>query len=667
MSRNTAIAFGVAVVLLTCCVCALCASLYFGFQYINVQTTTVFGEIITEIAITSQSPFGTTPTAPPINLTPVPTPLPGASDTLESLEAAEIPYNDLRELAMRLKGIPDIPETVGDANNDWPIGTELDFVASNTDTNENFDVKGTLKAKTDNVYIFVGDDTGVSESEAQEVADDFQNNIYPTNREFFGSEWNPGIDGDPHIYILFVRGLGFGIGGYDSSADGYSKLAHEASNEKEIFFINADTASLNDRFVLAHEFQHLILGNQDRNEETFLNEGASVLSEYLNGNTFLGYDSAFLGTPDTQLNSNDQSYEMYGAGFLFQAYFLDRFGNDATKQLIANPDNGLRSIESTLAQIGATDPITGQPITLTDFFADWAIANYLGDTSIGDGRYGYTTYTEAPKISSPTDIITSCPDQRSSDVHQFASDYYEINCSGSITINFTGSQQVQVAPTTPHSGRYAMWGNRGDKSDTYFTREFDLSGVSSATLTYYTWYDIEEDYDYGYVEVSTDGGQTFTILDTPSCTSSNPSGNNFGCGYSGQSSDWIEESVDLSAYAGQTVLVRFEYITDDAVNNNGWLVDDISVPELDYSEDFEAGDGGWETAGFVRMDNILPQTFVVQVIRQGDTTTVERIPLTDSNLGTLELDVANGETVTLVVSGTTLFTTELATYQFEVK
>jgi immune inhibitor A len=116
--------------------------------------------------------------------------------------------------------------------------------------------------------------------------------------------------------------------------------------------------------VLAHEFQHLILGNQDRNEETFLNEGASVMSEYLNGNRNLGYDFAFLSDPDTQLNSNDQSYEMYGAGFLFQAYFLDRFGTDATKQLIANQDNGLRSIESTLAQLALTDSVTGEQITL---------------------------------------------------------------------------------------------------------------------------------------------------------------------------------------------------------------------------------------------------------------------------------------------------------------
>lgn len=663
MNENKGVlAIVVLVVLLACCVCAAALA---GVFYFTRTVSTPIGPLLTEVF---EIPTATS--APVIITTPIPTPLPGAGDTLQALEAEELPYNDLRELAMRLKGIPDIPETVGDKNNDWPLGTELEFIASNTDTNENFRVTARLFGKTENVYIFAGNDVGVDEAEAQEVAEDFQNNIYPTNREFFGSEWNPGIDGDPHIYILYVRGLGFGIGGYDSSADGYSNLAHEASNEKEIFFINADTASLKDRFTLAHEFQHLILGNQDRNEETFLNEGASVLAEYLNGARNLGYDSAFLSNPDIQLNSNDQSYEMYGAGFLFQAYFLDRFGSDATKTLIADQNNGVRSIESTLASLGLTDPATGQPVSLTDFFADWVIANYLGDASIGDGRYGYDTYQEAPKVLSPTGEISDCPAQQQATVHQFGADYIEIQCAGAITINFTGSQQVKVVPAEPHSGRYAFWGNRGDKSDTSLTREFDLSGLSSATLNYWTWYDIEEDYDYAYVEVSTDGGETFTILESPSCTTENPSGNSLGCGYthfSGGGPEWIEESVDLSDYAGQKVLVRFEYITDDAVNQPGWLVDDISIPELEYSEDFESSDGDWDGQGFVRIDNFLPQLFVVQAIRRGATTTVERVALDAANTGSLTLDLAGGETVTLVVSGATQFTTEVASYQFEVK
>jgi hypothetical protein len=67
------------------------------------------------------------------------------------------------------------------------------------------------------------------------------------------------------------------------------------------------------------------------------------------------------------------------------------------------------------------------------------------------------------------------------------------------------------------------------------------------------------------------------------------------------------------------------------------------------------------------MDNALPQTFVAQVIRQGSPTTVTRLPLDDSNSGTMTLTLASGESAVLVVSGTTLFTTEVANYQFEIK
>ena len=66
--------------------------------------------------------------------------------------------------------------------------------------------------------------------------------------------------------------------------------------------------------------------------------------------------------------------------------------------------------------------------------------------------------------------------------------------------------------TTAHSGRYVWWSNRGDESDTTLTRTFDLTGLEQATLQAWLWYDIEKDYDYAYVEVSTDGGQTWEVL-----------------------------------------------------------------------------------------------------------------------------------------------------------
>jgi hypothetical protein len=307
-----------------------------------------------------------------------------------------------------------------------------------------------------------------------------------------------------------------------------------------------------------------------------------------------------------------------------------------------------------------------------DVFADWTIANYLGDAKVGDGRYAYHNYPQAPKVDGPTDTYSSCPTQASATVHQFGAVYYEIDCSGKLNITFTGSQQVQVVPTKPFSGRYAFWGHRNDESDTRMTREFDLTGLTSATLNYEAWWELEKDYDFTYLEVSTDGGANWTILKTPSGTDGNSTGNNFGWGYTGNSGggdtgDWVKESVDLSKYAGQKIQVRFEYVTDAAVNWPGFMVDDISIPELKYSTDFEKDDGGWNGEGFVRMDNLLPQEFMVQVITQGATTTVQRLPLGQNGQGSLDIDLENGATATLVVSGITPFTTEVGSFQFAVK
>lgn len=674
MSNETKIIGGVVIGLVACCCLIALAMMVLGglfvFQAGRVFSTEV-GPFITEAAIED------TPTPRPVIITtPVPTPLPGSSDTLQILEDELLPYNDLRLLSMRLRGIPDIPEVVSTTPADHPIGTQLQFFVSNTDTNETFEITAELVYKTENVYFFAGEGVDVNQRRVEALVDEFQNKVYPTNREFFGSEPNPGVDGDPRLYILFARGMGFSIGGYASSADGYSRLAQPRSNEKEIFYINADAYDPGDPQMLGtltHEFQHMIHGHQDANEESWINEGSSVLAEFLNGYP-ADFDYSFVGEPDTQLNawSTDNPSPHYGAGFLFLAYFLDRFGSEATQTLVADPANGLRSVEDVLAELKLTDPLTGQPLTTVEVFADWVVTNYLQDGDIGDGRYTYHNYPDAPRIFEPTGDFNDCPVVESSTVHQFATDYFEIRCSGTLTIDFTGSQQVSVVPTEPHSGRYAFWSNRGDKSDMTLTREFDLTGLTSATLSYWAWWNIEDDYDYAYVEVSTNGGETWTILEAPGTTDANPTGNSFGWGFTansggGRNPEWTEIEVDLSDYAGQVIQVRFEYITDDALNLNGMLIDDIAIPELDYAADFEEDDGGWEGEGFVRMDNFLPQKFVVQAIIYGDETRVERIPLTDANTGSLTVELSTGDRVVLVVSGITPFTTEMASYEFEVR
>jgi hypothetical protein len=235
---------------------------------------------------------------------------------------------------------------------------------------------------------------------------------------------------------------------------------------------------------------------------------------------------------------------------------------------------------------------------------------------------------------------------------------------------FEGSTVVGVVSADPHSGSYAFWSNKGDESDMTLTRTFDFTGQSGTiSLSYWMWYDLEEDYDYLYLEASTDG-VSWEILRTAAGTGDDPSGNSYGWGYNGRSGNgprWVREEVDLSRFAGKQVQLRFEYVTDAAVNGEGFLLDDMEIPEIEYAADFEGDDGGWIGAGFVRIQNLLPQTYRLVLISRGRRTTVESIPLTADM--TAEIPVSIGgevDEVIVVVSGTTRFTRQPAAYRVSV-
>jgi hypothetical protein len=254
-------------------------------------------------------------------------------------------------------------------------------------------------------------------------------------------------------------------------------------------------------------------------------------------------------------------------------------------------------------------------------------------------------------------------------VHQYGVDYIRFTCPGEHTLVFQGALNTALLSESPYSGDFAFWSNKGDESDMTLTRQFDFSEVvGEVAISYMTWYDIEEDYDYVYLEYSLDG-EHWEILKTPSGTSYDPSGNSFGWGYnafSGGTGRWIEEQVDLSEFAGEQVWLRFEYVTDAAVNGEGLMLDDISIDAIDYFTDFEEDDGGWEAAGFVRVSDVLPQTFRIALVVDGDETTVEYLTLDENN--TLEIPFTIGgavDEVTLVVVGTTRYTVQPASYQLD--
>jgi hypothetical protein len=391
----------------------------------------------------------------------------------------------------------------------------------------------------------------------------------------------------------------------------------------------------------------------------------------LNGYDIGGADWLYVQNPDLQLNtwvdnSSPDFSAHYGQSFLYLTYFLDRFGEKATKALTSDPLNDLTSVDDTLAKLNITDPQTGKVITADDVFMDWAVTLDLMDKSVGDGRYTYHNYPSAPRVDQ-TDSVSNCPQSVSGTVNQYGIDYYTITCPGDHTLQFKGSTVVPLLPVDAHSGKYMFWSNRGDESDMTLTREFDLTKASGPiNMSFALWYDLETDYDYAYLEASTDG-KTWEILKSSSSTNANPTGASYGWAYNGQTNSWVNEEVDLSQFAGKKVQLRFEYITDAALNGEGLLLDDVRIDAINYQEDFETGDGGWQAKGFVRVENVLPQTYRLALITKGATTTVTQIPLNADQTADIPLSLKSGEEAVLVVTGTTRFTRLPAAYQFDIK
>jgi len=506
--------------------------------------------------------------------------------TLDQLASTIVPINEPIELAERLRGLKDVPRILAESALPIPAGTVEPFWVGNNDTSENFEIQAEMVYASEHVYFWVEQGVSYELADVKALVDDFEAGAYPTNRSFFGSEWTPGVDGDVHLYILYATNLGASVAGYYSPADEFSPLANQYSNGHEMFYLNADNAELWVDYTygsLAHEFQHMIHWNLDRNEESWLNEGFSELASHLNGYDAGGWDYAYASEPDLALTywPAEGAGVNYGQVFMFVTYFLDRFGAEATQAVVANAKNGLDSIDRTLEAMGIVDNQTGAPITADDVYRDWAIAMLVDDPSISDGRYSFYSYV-APQVGFSDQLFTCPTGAKERQVNQYGIDYIQIECEGTYSLSFDGASVVPVLPGEAYSGDFTFWSNRGDTSDMTLTRAFDLRQVEGPVeASYWVWYDIEEGWDYLYVEVSPDGGNTWQILETPSSTADDLSGNSFGWAYTGYSGGdeprWIQETVDLSEFAGQEVRLRFEYITDAALNGDGLLLDDFSI------------------------------------------------------------------------------------------
>jgi len=299
--------------------------------------------------------------------------------------------------------------------------------------NETFDKLGrssmsaTLRHISENAYFYVDDgywnDIRFIErnnllTSIQQLATEFDTNIYPTETLFWGQEPKPGVDGDNRITILLEQ-LKSGNGGYFSTSNGYSKTLAPDSNEREMVVISTDSVSSQyTKIFLAHELQHLVSFNQkellrDVTEDVWLNELRSEYSVTLTGynNVFNNSNlerraETFFDNPSDSLTEWPNVSLDYSSVALLAEYISDQYGAGFLRETLQTNLGGISSINSALASRDASE-------RFVDVFAGWMAANYINDGSV-DSKFTYSNaglkkFKASPQRLTILSDLTSSP------------------------------------------------------------------------------------------------------------------------------------------------------------------------------------------------------------------------------------------------------------------
>jgi hypothetical protein len=502
------------------------------------------------------------------------------------------------------------------------------------------------------------------------VMDQFDNNIWETNTEFFGMYVDrPGPFDDYKIQILIFNirdGLFWDPLNAPWFIEGY--FWSFASNLNDANIIHIDTFQWDLRLgpqpppsthayeyegTFAHEFQHLIHYDLDSDELLWVDEGCSTLAEYICG---YGFSSDLISEYliwhwDTSLTIWESYLSNYGVVFLWTFYIYEQYHEGVGKRtllwdLTHEQLNGIEGYERVLKRHHVKK-------TFDEIFQEWAIATYLDDTSFANGIYGYyaldipsedTTgmwglHWDIQTAISLFDLmgwfdllIDEYPNLNGMYTRlPYIAYYFEFyNYDPALEIYFDGDDYCGVAP---HSG-LNEWHSDGTSYSWFrLGQTVDLTGVTEATLNFWTHYEIEGDWDYGYVEVhdlDTDEWVTLPGLttisnilypqDNPNCPDEfEPTTYLFEGkwhAFTGISGGWYQEEMDLTPFAGHTIELYFTYWTDPYTLELGWYIDDIEIPEIGFFDDVESGSGDWITNdGWYITTGVIPNDFEVNVIR----------------------------------------------------
>ena len=464
--------------------------------------------------------------------------------------------------------------------------------------------------------------------QAEYLLGEFDNNMYPTETAFFGDpDFHDGTyslleawgyfppetfyneAGRQVVLVSNVRDDSFYDSTYPNYIAGFYSPTFQDYFDRNIMSI--DSHDWVNRVgpdgsrpylyegVFAHEYQHLLHGDYDSDEGEMVNEGLAMFAEFLTGYV-VGDDaySTFQELPENSLPAwGDQGgpeiVADYGLVFLYQMYLYEKFGQEFIQYEFHNQDNGITSVNSTLAAFNIQK-------NFGDLYHDMSVA-VLIDSEKAKYRYGFETLDVAIDIGTP-----GAPNPDAYDTPgapPWGADYIWIDGDPKDLGKFTfNGVDYTTFPTGWTSDGEALFSGTGDLLDNWAIFETAGGGVLSID----TIWDLEDYWDFAFVQVSTDGGYTWTSLvdnEGYSTYDHDPSAHPTVIANLPGLTSWVPAPVtlsyDLGAYAGQDILVAFHVVTDWATHYGGWWIDAV------YMDGLEIFDGS-DASVFKDITEVLP-------------------------------------------------------------
>ncbi|MFQ3658829.1 MAG: hypothetical protein SNJ54_07785, partial [Anaerolineae bacterium] len=405
-----------------------------------------------------------------------------------------------------------------------------------------------LAAVDDLVYVWV--ERGIPYATADLT--EFARRIWQEVIEPVDALWGPDT-GAFQIHIVLSEQVGGSLDAY------YKYHPFDALAAPRIVINAARFPTLDDPLLwsrLAHEYQHLLRHFDTGGVPAWLNEGYSVYTEQalnLSNTSYLVVE--WWVAPQTPLMGWSGTLADYGASLRFVEYIEQRFGGIVRRELSRERGHGYPALKATLQR--------HMPTNVETLLADVVLDRLV-----------------RPVIQSPLRVerVQRLPYNTRGMLAQTGTHLWQLDppSSGVLQLDFTQPTDAPLIPNVACGEDRFMFALPVDNSENVLTMPLDLRNAADPTLYFDVWYDLEQYWDYATIAASVDG-RTWTYLTTPAMTSDNPWRRARAAGYTGSSGGWTSETLDLSAFAGQQVTLRFEVTHDESKTSWGVALDNVRV------------------------------------------------------------------------------------------